>query len=244
MKGLLLILILVFASSCFGQETFIISETISIDSFSKLDKVKFKIDKNNIFEDSIYIVSKSCSGEWGGSVKFKNKRSGIVYSAAATCPVTVTKLNGSYIVTNTLAHLRGSTEIIEIRNPDAMTVFELPKSRKKKGNVIVRYVGDDESKSTKGIQPFVDSIGVLTLATFPFHEHLYHIVTDFEKTYLTKVIDGNFVSLETISNESLWTYNPEVFVTLDKHYIVFFDNEKASGYLDVFENKIKVVRRK
>ena len=209
-----------------------------------MDRNKFKVDRNNIFEDSNYIVSKSCSGEWGGTIKFKNRKTGIKYSAASTCPVVVTKFNDSYFVTNTLAHLSGFSEILEIQNPDAMSVFELPKPRKMKGDTIIRIVGDDEATSTKGTKSLVDSVDVLTLATFPFKHKLYHVVTDFKKTYLTEIIGNKFVSIDTISNESLWTYNPEVFITPDKHSIVFFDNEKASGYLDIFENTIKVVRRK
>jgi len=244
MKSYLLILTFAFTSNCIAQEKFLITETINNDSLNRLDKTAFKVDKNNIFEDSVYIVSKSCSGEWGGTIKFKNKKSGIQYSAASTCPVTVTKFNDSYIVTNTLAHLSGSSEIIEISNPEDMTVFELPKPRKKKGKVIYRYVGDDETKSSKGIKSLVDSIGVQTLATFIFQGQLYHIITDFDKTYLTKIINRKFISIDTVSNESLWTYKPEVFVTNDNHSIVFFDNQKAAGYIEIFENNIKVVRQK
>lgn len=246
MKELIFILTIIFSTNCFGQqkEKFIISEVINKESFNKLDRNKFKVDKNNIFQDSNYIVSKSCSGEWGGTIKFKNKKTGIKYSAASTCPVVVTKFNNSYFVSNTLAHITGFSEILEIPNPEAMSVFELPKPREIRGDTIIRFDGDIETKSTKGTKTLVDTIGVLTLATFPFKNKLYHVVTDFEKTYLTEIIGNKFVSIDTISNESLRTYDPEVFITPNKHSIVFFDNEKASGYLDIFENTIKVVRRK
>ncbi|MBS1608712.1 MAG: hypothetical protein JSS70_08130 [Bacteroidetes bacterium] len=246
MNRLLFMLTLAFTTNCFGQkqEKFNVSEIISNDSFAVLNKNQFKVNSENIFEDSTYVVSKTCSGEWGGTIKFKNKKTGVTVSAASTCPVVVNKLDGKYFVTNTLAHLSGFSDIIEIRNPDDMSVFELPKPRKKKGKIIMRYVGDDEAKSTKGTKSLVDSIGVLTLATFPYRGQLFHVVTDFRKTYLTQVVDGKFVSIDTVSNESLWTYDPEVFITPDKHSIVFFDNEKVSGYLDIFENTIKVRRRK
>lgn len=246
MKELIFILTIVFSANCFGQqrEKFYIKEVISKESFSKLNKSKFKVDINNIFEDSNYIVSKSCSGEWGGTIKFKNKKTGIVYSAQSTCPVVVTKFNNSYFITNTLNHLSGSSEILEISNPDSMSIFELPKPREMNGNMIIRDVGDDESKFTKGTKSIIDSIGVLTLATFIFHSKLYHIVTDFEKTYLTEIVGKKYISINTISKESLSTSNPEVYITPEKHSIVFFDNDKTSGYLDIFENTIKVVRRK
>jgi len=241
MNRLFIILTLFLTTNCFGQEKFIIIDTIGLVGLFKDD---FKVNSNNIFEDSLYIVSKTCSGEWGGTIKFKNKKTGIQYSAASTCPVVVNKLNGKYYVTNTLAHLSGFSEILEISNPDLMTVFELPKPRSKKGKTIVRYVGDDESKSTKGTKQLVDSIGVLTLASFPYNGHLYHIVTDFKKTFLTKIENNKFVTIDTVLDKSIRTYDPEVFVKDDGHLIVLFENQEVEGVLDIFENQITVKRKK
>jgi hypothetical protein len=241
MNRLIILLTLFLTTNCFGQDTFIIKEIVGQDDYSKSD---FKINPNNIFEDSLYVVSKTCSGEWGGTIKFKNKKTGIEYSASSTCPVVVNKLNGKYYITNTLAHRSGFSEVLEISNPDLMTVFELPKPRSKKGKTIVRYVGDDEAKSTNGTKQLVDSIGVLTLATFPYKGQLYHIVTDFEKTFLTKIENNRFVTIDTVSEISIWTYNPEVFLKQDRHMIVFFKNQEAEGVLDIFENQITVRRKK
>lgn len=231
--------------SCLGQSNkqFVIKEFIKNDSLPNRNRADYKGDGPNIYDDEKYIVSKTCSGEWGGTIKFKNKKSGIEYSAASTCPVVVNKLDGKYYITNTLAHLSGFSEILEISNPDSMTVYELPKPRKKKGKKILRYVGDDESKSTKGTKQLVDSIGVLTLASFPYNGHLYHIVTDFRKTFLATVENNKFVTIDTVSNESIWTYNPEAFKTEENHLLVFFDNNEAKGYLEIWNNQIMVVRK-
>lgn len=246
MNRLIFLLTIILTSNCFGQDRskFVINEFINNDSINKLDRSQFKVNQNNIFEDSFFIVSKSCSGEWGGTIKFKDKKTGIEYSAASTCPVVVNKLNGKYYITNTLAHLRGFSELLEIADPKALTVFELPKPRKRKGRKIFRYVGDNESKSTKGTNQLIDSIGILTIATFPFQGQLYHIVTDYEKTYLTKIVDGKYETIDTISSQGLWTYDPEVFTTADNHYVIFFDNSDAKGYYDIYENNITVVRQK
>lgn len=123
-------------------------------------------------------------------------------------------------------------------------MFELPRPRAKHGEYITRYVGDDKSKSTKGSKSLVDSVGILTLASFPYKGHLYHIVTDFRKTFLTKVENNRFVTIDLISNESIWTYAPEVLRTADNHFIVFFKNDKVNGYLDVVNNKINLIRSK
>ncbi len=241
MNRLIILLTLFLTTNCFGQDTFIIKDIVGQDDFSKSD---FKINPNNIFEDSLYVVSKTCSGEWGGTIKFKNKKTGIEYSASSTCPVVVNKLNGKYYITNTLAHLSGFSEILEIDNPDLMTVFELPKPRSQKGKTIVRYVGDDESKSTNGTKKLVDSIGILTLASFPYNGQLYHIVTDFKKTFLTKIENNRFVTIDTVSDKSIWTYNPEVFIKDNGHMIILFKNQDVEGILDIYENQITVRRKK
>jgi len=246
MNRQILILTIALSSNCFGQDQskFVIKEFINNDSIPKLDRNKFKVDNNNFFEDRLFVVSKTCNGEWGGTIKFKDKKTGVEYSAASTCPVVVNKLNDKYYITNTLAHLRGFSEILEVSDPKAMTVFELPKPRKKKGKTIIRYVGHDQSKSTKGTKQLVDSIGVLTIVTFPYQGQLYHIVTDYEKTYLTRIVEGKYKTIDTISNQRLWTYDPEVFKTADTHYIVFFDNNEAKGYYDIYKNNITIVRQK
>ncbi len=246
MGKIFIFLIIVFSTTCFGQnnDKFIIREFVNSDSLPKLDKSNFKVNRANIFEDNLYVVSKSCSGEWGGTIRFKNKSTGIEYSAASTCPVVVNKIYDKYYITNTLAHMRGSSEILEILNPDSLTVIEHPKPRNEKGKSIIRYVGDSETKSTRGTKQLVDSYGIMTLASFPYNGQLYHIITDSQKTLLASIENNKFATIDIVSDISIWTYNPEVFVTIDKHYIVFFENQESNGYLDIFENQVTVVRDK
>lgn len=231
-------MVLFWMSNLFGQDMFIIKDTVVQDGFNENI---YKVDPNNIFEDSLYIVSKTCRGEFGGTIKFKNKKTGIEYSAASTCPVVVNKLNGKYYITNTLDHMRGFSKILEICNPKLMSVFKLPKH--KKGKIIIMEFGDDQSKSTKGTNTLVDSFDVLTLASFPYNGQLYHIVSDFKMTYLTKVENNRFITIDTVSDKNLWTSDPEVFRKQDGHMIIVFKNREVEGILDIFENQI-IVKRK
>ena len=241
--ALLFFIVIYFASYGQSEKLFIIKEEVIYDDNKKSQK-DLKVASSSFFEDESYLVSKTCSGEWGGTIKFKNKRTGFEYSCSATCPIVVNKIKGKYIITNTLAHLSGISEVLEINNPDSLTIFKLPPSRAKKGEKTIMYVGDNESKSTKGSKSLVDSVGVLTLASFPYKEHLYHIVTDFRKTFLTKVENNRFVTIDLISNESIWTYEPEVLRTADNHFVVFFKNDKENGYLDIVDNRINLIRYK
>lgn len=228
--------------SCAQEKIFSITEVVD-ETIQKKSPNDFISPNSVFFEDDNYIVSKTCSGEWGGTIKFKNKKTGNEYACGATCPVVVNKISGKYIVTNTLGHLSGFSEIIEIENPDLMDVFKLSKPLKK-GNVIFRYVGDDEFKSIKGTHKLVDSIGIMILASFPYEGELFHVVTDFRKTFLTKIQNGKFVTIETISDKSIWTYNPEVIRTKDNQYIVFFENKETSGYIEILGKKVVLMRYK
>jgi hypothetical protein len=231
-------------SSAQQIKLFEISETMPKDSTEVNQMDSFRDQHPSyLFEDDDYVVKKTCSGEWGGTIWFTSKKTGIMYSCSATCPVAVDKMNGRYFVTNTLAHLDGFSQVIEIDRPTSMDIFKLPKAKRVKGKALVRSVGDNESKSTKGARVLSDSIGILTLASFPYKDQLFYIVTDFQKTYVDKIEGGKFVTVDTVCNISIWTYNPEVLMTKDCHYIVFFKNDHAEGYLDLFENKISLIRQ-
>ena len=102
--------------------------TESIIEKAHFDSLRSELlqDKDSIlYEDSIYTVRRTCHGEWGGSIWFRNKTTGVEYACAATCPVMVNKINGKYLVITSLAHLVGFSEIIEIQNPEAMEIFKL-----------------------------------------------------------------------------------------------------------------------
>ena len=91
---------------------FVIIDTVV--EASKVRGIIKTLERTNdtLFEDDRFIVTKTCSGEWGGTIKFKSKENGTVYACAATCPVIVNKLNGKYIVTNSLSHLDGFCTVI------------------------------------------------------------------------------------------------------------------------------------
>lgn len=264
-------LILIALISCFllygqGDVVFESREIFIRDSTQFKTEQDFVRGSSFIFEDEDYRLRKTCSGEWGGSIWFKNKKTNIEYSCSATCPVVVNKLNGKYIVTATLAHLSGSSEILEIDDPTLLTIYKTPKRSKKIKIIefdkptsntnaapkrikrialcVQRYVGDDESKSKIGSNMLLDSIGVLTLASFPYNGELFHVTTDFKKTFICRIANNRFVTVDTISNESIWTYNPEVIRTNDDHFIVFFKNKDVGGYLDIVDNKINIIRYK
>jgi hypothetical protein len=123
-----------------------------------------------------------------------------------------------------------------------MQVFKQFEPKQKKKGIIIRYVGDNESRSTKGSTQLLDTTRIMILATFPYKGELYHITTDFEKTYISKIENKKLINIGLVCNESIWTYNPEVIQTIENHYIVFFSNETLKGYLDIYDNQIRLIK--
>lgn len=245
MKILIVMSLVITCSHCFGQktDTFFIKEIIDSTQVSTFRKNNVRTQSDQLYEDSTYIVSKSCSGEFGGSVKFKNKKTGITYAAAATCPVSVNKLTGKYYVTSSLAHLNGASQILEIHNPDLMSRFQLAKPRRMKGK-LVKYVGDDESKSTLGTTTILAMNGILIIASFSFNDQLYHITSDFERTYVATVENKRFVTQATIAETRIAPYESVVYKSDDGYLIVMFKNPAVEGYVSIYENEITLVRNR
>jgi hypothetical protein len=238
--------LLIIYSSSPGQfpKLFEVKEILITDTSLFKSEKDFQRKDSVFFQDENYTVRKTCSGEWGGTIWFKNKMTGVEYSCGATCPVIVNKIEGKYIVTSSLAHLSGFSEVMEIDNPDSLAVFKFPKPKSKKGKNRIYYIGDDESKATKGRNILVDTIGLLTIVSFPFNGQLFHIVTNWEGTYIAKIEKNRFETIDTISNESIRAYDHEVIRTIDGHYIVFFNNDGVKGYLDIKDNNINLIKFK
>jgi hypothetical protein len=244
-KFLMASLILTIHTFCVGQikERFTITDTFLKDKAEWERESRYDQKTDAFYEDANYLVSKSCSGEWGGSIKFKNKQSGIEYSCEATCPVVVTKLGKTYFVTNSLRHLSGTCNVLEISDPDALVIFNLPEPRAvDSSGQILGYVGDDEAKSKIGSKTLVDTVGILALATFEYDRKLYHVITNYEKTFLARIEHGRFVTIDTIFNDGLWSDERSVVQTKDNHTVAFVYNGRTNGFIDIYRNRIRIVR--
>jgi len=238
-KSYKICLFILFTINTFAQENFEIYQIK--DSKKNIEKVENKFKKNKVlFNDKNYLITSTCSGEWGGTIKFRDKSTQKIYSAESTCPVSVDKLNDEFYITNSLAHLSGSTEILKIKNPTEMEIYEVSKPRKVKGRYM-KYVGDDESHSKKGTEQLLDSIGAFTLATFQNQNRFYYIVTDFEKTYLSKIENKKFRTISELPITDVWSYDTKIIKLSNNHIILLFNDEKVKGYLEAENNNLKII---
>lgn len=257
------------SSSNFEIEEIFISDSLNFKTptdFTKLDTV--------FFQDDDYTVRRTCYGEFGGSIWFRNKKSGKEYSCNATCPVSINKVDQKYLITTSLCHFQCGSTIFEITSPDSMDIFQEPelnpvinklgwhKRRWHKGGFRKLYyansISDLESKSKKGTNLILDTLGVHILLSFPYEHDIYHIVSDGSILYLCslenkrlKTIDSIFDGLQNFykyenENETKirLSYSTISFETKDNHYVVLFKNSGLLGYLDIYKNKITITRYK
>ena len=100
MKAVISLVLLLSYLSVEAQDLFSITE---MKKNFQLSKVRKRVSEV-LLEDRLYVVTSTCSGEFGGSVHFTNKKTGISRSAAACCVRSVNKLKGKYYVSNSLSH--------------------------------------------------------------------------------------------------------------------------------------------
>lgn len=196
------------------------------------------------FEDERFTVSTCCVGEWGGAIFFTDKQSKRVHSCPATCATNINKINSSYYVTNSLAHLSGSTEILKIDDPSKL--YELKAdSLKNFCNWYYKFVtAEDGYAGMKqfeiGTQKLIEYTGIITLTSFIFNNQLYHISTDLEKTFLCKIQGDSLVITDSIFNKPLWSYEPEnqKYGEMDLHS---FNNRDVSGFITIRNDTISII---
>ncbi len=231
MKIRALVTLLLISGNIFGQSNDIFKIKTAYKTKAEISTFIKNLDSLNkkyeFFEDEKYIVYPFCRGEWGGAVIFKNKLTKTKYICESTCPVAVTKFNNKYIITNTLNHLVGSTEVLEIVNPEKLN----------------KATEEDEKRFTyeklaqTGAKKLIDLYRFTSLYTFVYENRLYHIVAGKEGTYVAEILDEKFITVQTISDKNLWTYTPKNLKT-EKSVIVFFNDYENAGYIEIRDNSI------
>lgn len=229
---ILLVLNLLLAFNCFAQDS-IFNVRTNYTTKEHVVEVKellySQTKETDFYEDEHYTVYRKCRGEWGGVVIFENKQSGNKYICAATCPVTVNRLNDAYYVTNTLHHLSESTEILEIRNPEKLK----PATTE---DLLRKFFEDVE---TLGAERIIKQYRTSCLHSFVYNDRLYHITADKEGTFVSEIAEGTFKKLQQISDRQLLTYDPKTAKEGNRILIGFSSNE-LSGYVELHRQLITV----
>lgn len=212
------------------------TEKVDRDIVDDIKKLKGLPPPGLLYNDTKYEVWKTCSGEWGGSVYFKNKKSGKIYYAEATCPVSVNKINNKYYISNSLSHLFGSSDILEINDPEKME--QTTKTSLYHPDIITR---EYESRSSKGTKKLIDTVGAVIMSSFVYKQKLYSILLNYSSTQATisELRDNKFYTIKEIDKD-LFSDHPLIIKESETHQKIYLQQPR-SGILEIKENKIKFI---
>ncbi len=247
-KYLYFIMIFIFSFSSNSQEISVFNILEREVSYKSLEYSldDFKINEKHVeapfYTDDKYVVRRTCFGEWGGAVWFKDKETGIEYSCEATCPNSISKYQGKYIVSTSLYHHSGSSSILEIVAPEKMEVFEKPKPR----NEIFKipyYIWEIQPKSQKGVKElWSDYGGFMVNFSFVYEGNLYHIIEKESNTYIAILSNaGTMKIIDKISDKEIFSHFSLIRLG-DNHWFQFIGTRfLVKGYIEIIDNKIELV---
>lgn len=196
-----------------------------------------------VFEDDKFVVTSTCSGEWGGSIYFRDKRTGKLYECQSTCTVNVLKKDNRYFITSMLAHMSGFTNIFEIDDPTKLKLYNFDSIQKKanadknRGKIRIYPVGYNESKSQRGTIQLVDSIGVLAITSFMYDSKIFYLIIKDAKTDITTIKNNKLVTLDTLFDKNLWI-DASINRVYPDRVVCSFNGDNASGFVDIQNNRL------
>jgi hypothetical protein len=197
-----------------------------------------------LFEDDRFIVYFQCQGEFGGTIYFYDKQSKNVHITEATCPNSVLKQNGKYLVLSTLGHMMGSVDLKSIENPTMLP--RLKDIKKSKLSEMQKYnIGyADSSNYAKNVFEYYD---MLAFSSFVKDDKVVYWVHWKNFNFLAE-INNNVISIvdPLFMNDEIYTHNPVttmynnglVFINLDFYGI---GGEREVSFILVEKDRITKV---
>lgn len=210
------------------------TETVDKNIVQELKQIKNQKPYGLVFQDEKYEVWNSCSGEWGGTIYFKNKHNGEIRYAQSTCTASVNKISDKYYISNASTHLYERSSILEIINPEKMELtLKLPPFHPE---IETR---EYETKSNLGTKTIVDSVGVSILTSFVYKNNLYSILKNYKNDLITisKVENYKFKTVQILDGLILNDF-PQILKESETHQKLYFQNS-TPGILYIKDNKIK-----
>jgi len=209
-----------------------------------LDPIKLEwieVDKVDdlVFEDENYYVTYLDFGEWGGTLWFKDKKTGKEYEIASSRP-TLNKIKGIYYVTS-------SKQVLAIEDPSRMKMCE-PKSMYE--NVVREdfHNGSQALMGTKAL--FVDSTlqtrsGFYISTSFVHENRLINLCVDSSNVFLAEIVNSKMIPIDTIGHNIRTTRNYNTYrQNLDKNNLQLLQFETTKniflGFIEINRNEISL----
>ncbi len=196
--------------------------------FRRKGRVKEK--NRDLYEDERFEITASCSGEWGGTLYFKDKTTRKKYECAANCAIQVQSVDHTYLITTTSSHMFGAAQILRISDP---TALQPARKRAKK------RPGIYESKATQGVEILADSAGIMALTSFRHQGEMYHLLTQPEDwrnhpavTCVATGKNGKFESVQQLGKRLLWRpENSQEIPCQDGYLLAVTEDESCHALL-------------
>jgi len=212
-----------------------------------------------LFCDSNYIITHFCEGEFGGVLYFFDIKNDKEYCCPATCAATVNKINNKYIITNTLVHGSGHSEILEIAEPTLLLEVNFDtlahwgrfwygsyvkwkgQTNKNDPDFIYKIKGDNKQ--------LLDVYGVMMATSFKYNNDLFHIYREpkyYEDTakkpceiFIGKIIDNKIVAIDSLYN--LKNISSFIYCLKNKTYKEWTLSSSAGGFVAIKNDTINIV---
>lgn len=158
-------------------------------------------EQSILFADQDFIVYRKCSGEFGGTIYFYERKSNETFFTESTCANTVTKKNGQYHVLAHLGHMMGSSEIKIIDNPRKLSKASKKQLRNNSGSLGYQ----DESNA---FLKQLDLYRIQLFSTFNIKDRKIFLAHLNESTFLAE-IDGTEIQIvNPLFNNDKYTHDP------------------------------------
>ncbi len=197
-----------------------------------------------IFQDDEYFISNTCSGEWGGTIYFANKKTSKIYESECTCAVNVIKGPNNYNVTASLSHMGGSATVFNVNDPKMLKLHLKRKPRQLLDSLKSAGFATSESNSTIGIEKLVDTVGATLAGSFRFKNSLLYLVENRPMLsppsfWIDSIQNKKLVPIRNLNEFGIVETGYDHFNS-DEVFITTFDDEHFSGFICIIKDKLNL----
>ena len=191
---------------------------------------KSKPVNNILFENQEFEVFGTCSGEFGGSILFLDKKNDTIYSSLSICPMVVNQIENSFYITNYMGHMGGFSGVLKIDDPRKI-------SARHKDSTYNTPFG--ETFTTEGTEFLFDTIGFFIPTSFNLNGKLVHY-------YSTE--DASFIGeLENQTMKQLYQFEKPIYpfyqgtLTDGSQLLNFYSpSDSLNGFMHIKNTSIKL----
>jgi hypothetical protein len=206
---------------------------------AKREWVKIKEVDDLVFEDDKFYITYLDFGEWGGTVWFRDKKTGLEYEVKSSEP-TINKLNNIYYLT-TGKRLLVIDDPLKMKMCDRGYYYRIVEKRK--GNEF--FEGSQSVAGTKTL--FQDTTSdwsshFYIATSFISDNQIFHICVDSSITYIATLVNGKINPVQTIGNVSVYDNYYSYRCKSVNDQVLKFDTkcDNLFGYIEINGNKIRI----